>query len=289
MIVLLVATLWAGSSLLLSTVAPIRRLPLVERVRPYVVPASGARASSRRAAVSLLVGDRLAALLRTAEPLERRLRRTHHPLDPGSFRFRQLSHAVVGLGLAGAVGAALPGPPLLTVGLVLGVPVAVVVAHEQRLQALDRSQAERVGRELPVVAEQLGMLLGAGRSVAAAIAHLGQRGRGPCAADLRRISRRLQQGVDEAAALREWADLRPIPGVVHLVGVLTLAGEATDLDRLVEQEAESIRDDAHRELLARLERRSQQVWVPVTVATLLPGSLLLLVPFLDALRLFAGP
>jgi tight adherence protein C len=70
--------------------------------------------------------------------------------------------------------------------------------------------------------------------------------------------------------------------------VLTLAREATDLDRLVDQEAATIRADAHRDLLAELERRSQQVWVPVTVATLLPGSLLLLVPFLDALRLFAG-
>ena len=281
--------LWVGSSLLLSTLAPVRRPTLADRVRPYLVPPAARPAPSTRAALSLLLGDHLARLLRTAEPLERRLRRVHHPLDAGSFRFRQLSHAVVGLGIAGAAGAALPIPPLLTVGFVLAVPLVVVAAHEQRLQALERSQAERVGRELPVVAEQLGMLLGAGRSVSAAIAHLGERGRGPCAADLRRISRRLQQGVDEGAALREWADLRPIPGVVHLVGVLTLAGEATDLDRLVEQEAESIRADAHRDLLARLERRSQQVWVPVTVATLLPGSLLLLVPFLDALRLFAGP
>ncbi len=132
------------------------------------------------------------------------------------------------------------------------------------------------------------MLLASGRSVGAAIAHLGRRGHGPLAEDLRQVTRRAQQGVDERTALREWADLRPCPGVAHLVGVLTLAGETTDLDRLVEQEADAIRAEAHRELLADLERRSQQVWVPVTVATLLPGSLLLLVPFLDALRLFAG-
>jgi Flp pilus assembly protein TadB len=124
--------------------------------------------------------------------------------------------------------------------------------------------------------------------VGAAITHLGTRGRGPLADDLLRVTRRVQQGVDERAALREWADLRPAPGIAHLVGVLTLAGETTDLDQLVEQESDAIRAEAHRELLADLERRSQQVWVPVTVATLLPGSLLLLVPFLDALRLFAG-
>ena len=161
-------------------------------------------------------------------------------------------------------------------------------AHEQVLADLDRRRTRQVVRELPTVAEQLGMLLGAGRSVTAALAHLVERGRGPLAADLQQVTRRIQQGVDERDALREWADLRPSPGIVHLVGVLTLAGETTDLDRLVDQEADAIRADAHRELLAELERRAQQVWVPVTVATLLPGSLLLLVPFLDALRLFAG-
>ena len=152
----------------------------------------------------------------------------------------------------------------------------------------DRAQTRQVVRELPVLAEQLAMLLASGRSVSAAIDRIGERGRGPGAADLRRVTRRIQQGIDERDALREWADLRPTVGVTHLVSVLTLAREATDLDRLVDQEAATIRADAHRELLAELERRSQQVWIPVTVATLLPGSLLLLVPFLDALRLFAG-
>ena len=66
---------------------------------------------------------RLGAVLRTTEPLERRLRRVHHRLDPGAFRFRQVSHAVVGLGLAGALAAALrlEVPPLLVVTFVLAI------------------------------------------------------------------------------------------------------------------------------------------------------------------------
>jgi tight adherence protein C len=287
---LLAPVLWLGSALLLSTVPVLRRPSLADRVRPYVAPPTPPTSSRRFAGLVLLVGDRLGRLLPATAPLAVRLRRVHHPLDPAAFRFRQVSQAVLALGTTGALLAAAPidlgaGP---TIALVLTAPVAVVVGHEQQLAALDRRQHRQVTRELPTVAEQLAMLLASGRSVTAAIAHLGERGHGPCADDLRRITRRLQQGLDENDALREWADLRPTPGVVHLVGVLTLAREATDLDRLVEQEAEAIRDDAHRDLLAALERRSQQVWVPVTVATLLPGSLLLLVPFLDALRLFAG-
>ena len=38
----------------------------------------------------------------------------------------------------------------------------------------------------------------------------------------------------------------------------------------------------------QLERRAQQVWVPVTVATLVPGVIFLAVPFLAALKLFSN-
>lgn len=287
------ALLWSGIALVLSTLGPLRRPTLRRRLQPYlgVRPQSEAPSLRRRLApLTLVVGEHLARPLRATEPLERRLRRAHHPLDPGAFRFRQLGHAIAGLGLAGALAGAAPTTlhPLVTVVLVLSTPVVVFATHEHLLAELDRGQTRQVTRELPTVAEQLGMLLASGRSVAAAIAHLGDRGHGPLADDLRRVTGRLQQGVDERSALQEWADLRPVPGISHLVGVLTLAGETTDLDHLVEQESDAIRDQAHRQLLADLERRSQQVWVPVTVATLLPGSLLLLVPFLDALRLFAG-
>jgi hypothetical protein len=43
----------------------------------------------------------------------------------------------------------------------------------------------------------------------------------------------------------------------------------------------------HRHTIEAIERRAQQVWVPVTVATLVPGVMLLAVPFLSALHLFA--
>jgi Flp pilus assembly protein TadB len=288
--ILTAGVLWLGSALVLSTIGPLRRPSLAARVRGYVVPAPPTT-RSRFVGLSLVLGDRLGRVLPTTVHLEQRLRQVHHHLDPTAFRFRQFSQAVLALGAVGAALAAAPLSlsPTLVVLLVIGAPVGVVFGHEQHLAAIERRQRRQVVRELPTVAEQLAMLLAAGRSVATALVQLGERGTGPCAADLRRVTRRLQQGVDEGDALREWADVRTTPGVVHLVGVLTLAREATDLDRLVEQEAGAIRDDAHRELLAALERRAQQVWVPVTVATLLPGSLLLLVPFLDALRLFAGP
>ena len=46
--------------------------------------------------------------------------------------------------------------------------------------------------------------------------------------------------------------------------------------------------EAHRRLIAHIERRNEQVWIPVTVAALVPGSVLLAIPFSDALSSFAA-
>jgi hypothetical protein len=88
------------------------------------------------------------------------------------------------------------------------------------------------------------------------------------------------------AALREWSDLVQVDAVERLVGVLSLNAESGDLGSLIADEARAIRADAHRELLETIERRSQQVWIPVTVATLVPGVLFMAVPFVEAMRLF---
>jgi hypothetical protein len=67
-----------------------------------------------------------------------------------------------------------------------------------------------------------------------------------------------------------------------------LAFVTPELGRLLEAEARVLRQDAHRRLVERIERRSQQVWIPVTVATLVPGVLFLAVPFIEAMRLFSA-
>lgn len=68
----------------------------------------------------------------------------------------------------------------------------------------------------------------------------------------------------------------------RLVGVLALNQEAGDLGALIGLEARSIRREVHRELMETIERREQMVWVPVTVATLIPGVIFLVVPFVRA-------
>jgi tight adherence protein C len=290
-------TLFTGTTLLLSELRWFRRRPLVDRLAPYVPGGTSVRragplvsAASFGQVLGPLVsvtGERLARAFGVTEALAVRLERIHSPLDPAAFRMRQLGW--VGAGLAGgtatAAASGVLGPAALV--FVLGGPLLAFLVVEQRLVDESRSWQRRIFLELPVVAEQLGMLLAAGYSLGAALARLADRGRGACGRDLRRVRGRIRQGLTEAQALREWALIADVPALHRLVGVLALDRQAGDLGRLIGDEARSIRRAVHRELVETIERRAQQVWIPVTVAALVPGVIFLAVPFIDALRMFS--
>lgn len=289
--------LFAGSTLLLAELRWFRRRPLVDRIAPYVPGGTTARrvgplvsAASFRQVLGPLVseaGERLARAFGVTEPLTTRLERVHSPLDPTEFRMRQLGWAGAGLvgGTAGAVALGAVGPFALL--FVAGGPLLAFLVVEQRLSERSRAWQRRVFLELPVVAEQLGMLLAAGYSLGAAVARLADRGRGACGRDLRRVQGRIRHGLTDVEALREWAAIADVDALHRLVGVLALNRRAADLGRLISDEARAIRRDVHRELIETIERRAQQVWIPVTVAALVPGVIFLAVPFIDALRMFS--
>jgi len=289
---------WVGATLLLSCWDRANRPSLTDRLRPYnpgsltTPPGPGILSvESIRDVIGPLArsaGDRLAGLFGVAEPAAIRLRRIHSPVDATAFRVRQMAVAAISL-LAGSVVAAVAGAPaIVAVVLVVGSPALTFLLIEQGLaRASDRWKRD-VALELPVVSEQLAMLLNAGFSAGSALSRVASRGQGCVSKDLSVVVNRVRQGLAEADALREWSELARVDGVDRLVGVLALHSEAADLGRLVSAEARQARRDLHRRTIEATERRAQQVWVPVTVATLVPGVILLAVPFLSALRLFAN-
>jgi tight adherence protein C len=98
----------------------------------------------------------------------------------------------------------------------------------------------------------------------------------------------VRHGLSEIDALHEWAALADVDALHRLVSVLSLNREAGDLSNLITEEARHIRRDAHRRLIETIERRTQQVWIPVTVAALVPGVIFLAIPFIHAMALFSG-
>jgi tight adherence protein C len=297
-LVLLGAVAWVGMTLLLSQVRWFARLPLAERLRPY---APGGMGRPGRAGVlsvesfrdaigplSRLLGERVARLAGVSEDLEVRLVRVHSPIDVTGFRVRQIGSSVAGFGLAAlaSVGLGLSVP--VTLLFLVGGPVLAFLLQEQRLASTSARWQRSLFLELPVISEQLALLLSAGWSLTSALNRLAARSSGSCARDVRRVCRRIRQGVPESDALREWAAVAQVPALDRLVAVLALNRDTSDLGRLIAEEARAVRRDVHRELVEAAERRNQQVWIPVTVATLVPGVLFMAIPFVEALRLFGG-
>jgi hypothetical protein len=288
---------WIGATLLLSSWSRLARPGLTERLRPYhpagtAAPSSGGPFSvtSLRDVVEPLArsfGDRMASLFGVSEQLAIRLKRVHSSVGVTEFRLRQLALSGTAL-LVGAALAAVGVPAPLAVLLVLGAPLLVFLVVEQRLARESQRWQRDVANELPVISEQLAMLLNAGYSLGAALARLANRSNGSTARDLAAVCNRIRHGLTETDALREWAVVVRVDEVDRLVAVLSLHGQSADLGRLVSAEARQSRRDLHRRTIEIIERRGQQVWVPVTVATLVPGVILIAVPFLAALRLFAN-
>lgn len=291
--------LWVGATLVLSELRWFRRPDLARRLRPYSpggIRGGGAAGGILSVAsfrdvigpAARAAGSRLAGLLGVSEDLATRLRRVHSPLDATEFRVRQLGWSAAGLA-GGTMVAAAARPPLpLALLLVVGTPLLAFLVIEQQLASTSDRWKRRVFLELPVLSEQLGMLLGAGFSLGAALNRIAARGSGACALDLRNVCERVRHGLTDVEALREWATVADVDALTRLVAVLALNRQAGDLGRLVAEEARTIRREVQRELIEQMEKRAQQVWVPVTVATLVPGAVLLAVPFIEALRLFSS-
>jgi Flp pilus assembly protein TadB len=287
---------WAGATLLLAELRWFRRPRLVDRLRRYA-PGGGRAARSVQlwsvtsfgevvGPLAQTVGAGVSRLFGVSEELGARLARVHSPVTVVAFRTRQLGLSVGALGVAAVVLLVARPPAVIGLLLLLGGPLLVFLVVEQQAARASSSWQRRIFLELPIVSEQLGMLLGAGFSLGSAMNRLAQRGTGACASDLARVCGRMRQGLADVDALREWAERADVDALTRLVTILAMHRQAGDLARLISEEARSIRRDTQRELIETIERRGQQVWIPVTVATLVPGVLFLVVPFIDAMRLF---
>lgn len=287
---------FAGAALLLGEVPWFCRRPIAARLAPYrrgAAPAPTAASTSDAFAAifapsAVRIGNRISAALGVSDELSLRLIRAGRDADTTAFRLGQFTRALVAAGAAVAVSLLLGLAIPLALGAIIAAPLLAVLLDEHRLNRDIDRRRERLGSELVVVVEQLGLLLGGGYSVTGAIARVAQRGDGIAAEELSRVNRRIRSGLGDSAALQEWADRSGLDSVRRLVGVLALHREAGDLGALIAAEARSLRAAAHRDLLESIERRAQLVWVPVTVATLVPGLIFLAVPFVSAMRSVTG-
>ncbi len=287
--------LFLGATLLLSEFRVFRTRSLASRVSPYL---PGQRLAQRSEVLSVesfsellrplseLIGGLGARLFGVSEELPHRLRRVHWEIDASEFRLRQIGWSLGAALTVLLIGIALSLPLGLVIMLVITAPlVAFLVVEQQLANASDRWK-DRTFHELPVISEQIAMLLGSGYSLGAALQRVANRGSGVIAQDLQLVTQRIRQGASEQVALSEWAETVDVDAVNRLVAILALNKEAGDLGQMVATEARNVRTEAHRELLEAIEKKNQQVWIPVTIAALVPGVILMMIPFIGALNAF---
>lgn len=298
-LILATLTTWVGATLMLSQRRWFSRRSLTDRLRTYEPGGLATQSHSPGllsvesfsevvAPLARTLGERVTKLLGVNEDLSTRLARVHSPLAPTDFRLRQLGWAATGLVASVALAALTRPPGALMLLIVIAGPALGFLIVEQQLMSESDKRKRRLFLELPVLSEQLGMLLSAGYSLGAAVHRLASRGRGVSGQDLGRVVRRMRQGLGEVEALREWAATADVDALSRLVAVLALNREAGDLGRLIAEEARSIRRDVQRELIEQIETRAQQVWIPVTVAALVPGAIFIAIPFTQAIDVFTA-
>ena len=295
--------LWVGATLVLSTLPAFRSVSLYRRLSSYLRSPSTVGATPRLttpqrteqpeiwaalAPLATQLGDALSSALGVSNELAKRLERSDLHVDVGTFRLRQSAWALVSALAVGVAGVILGLPYIVVAFALVGVAVLTFLLIEQRVISASEQWQRRMEYELPVVIEQLGMLLSSGYSLGAAINRLSERSKGVSGKELRRVSTRIRQGISEVDALREWAQMAELPSIHRVVSVLALNWEAADLGALISSEARMVRRDVQRKQLEVMDRRSQQVWIPVTVATLLPGVIFMAVPFVQAMSKLTG-
>lgn len=295
MLLLVATSSFAGSLLLLPRIRWFQHTSLSRRIAPYVPHGDATPLSDPFSADSLLevigplaqsAGAQLSRLLGVEEETSVRLTRIHSPLGVGDYRIRQFAWALAAFAAGTAIAVIGALPPPFAFGLVVAFPALAFVVIEHRLARRSADWQRRTVLELPVVVEQLGMLLDAGQSLGSSLQRIAQRGNGVVPADLARVCQRMRHGLTEVDALMEWSVTVRVEAVDRLVAVLAVHAWAGNASDVLTQEARSIRSEVHRRLLSDISRRSQMVWIPVTVAALVPGTMLMSVPFIDAMHLF---
>jgi tight adherence protein C len=229
-----------------------------------------------RVLASLGASARSALKLSPPRDLPARLAAAGHP---GGLGVRELMAAKVASALAGAVGGAMLGaiaPGRLGIALALAGPVAGFLAPDRWLAKRARRRAEEALRELPALLDLLRVTVQAGLPLAAALAEVGRRSRGPLAEEWRRVGRETALGVPLAASLSGTVERLPLPEVETLVAALDRAARhGAPLASTLEGQAEGARLARRRRIQEEAAKAGPKI--QLVVALLLVPSVLLLV------------
>ena len=209
---------------------------------------------------------------------------------PAGLGVRDVMAAKVVAALLGGV-AALPLAALAPgrLGLVIAplAPAAGFLLPDLWLGRLAAERARRVRRDLPALLDILRVTIGAGGSLAWALAAVGERAEGPLAREWAAVAREVALGVPLAQALRGLAVRLPQPEIRAFVAALDRAARhGAPLSTTLEAQARAARFALTRRIREDAARAGPKI--QLVVALLLVPSVLLLVAAALASALLDG-
>lgn len=122
--------------------------------------------------------------------------------------------------------------------------------------------------ELGQVVEHLALLVGAGCSLVGAMDQLPQRGHGMVIDEVATVAGWIRDGQPAAQALRRWATMAACDGVGRLAAAVSSASSAGELAHRLAALAAVLRERAHDERMAAVERATRMAWAATMLAAL---------------------
>ncbi|WP_298208091.1 hypothetical protein [Ferrimicrobium sp.] len=186
-----------------------------------------------------------------------------------------------------AVALTLVGPNVSVT--LLAVPLWFLILGAQRLLLFAAAQqTERALRnDLPLLLSELQAALDRGHSLAAAVTVVAHSTETAWSAHLERASSSLTRGEPIAGVLNDLANIFADPDISRALTLLALSSQHQVAQQLVGQLLTKAKLDHHHRLIAIAGKREQLIWIPVALATLIPGVLLVIVPLIGSLKLLA--
>jgi len=159
----------------------------------------------------------------------------------------------------------------------------------QRLTLLAAAQQMRTSLrdDLPLLLSELQTSLERGNSLTTSLIGIAETTQTSWRAHLVRCAASLVRGEAVANVLTELAGLAGIPEVRRALELLALSWQHQVAQKLIAQLLAQAKLDHHNRLIAIAGKREQLIWIPVAIATLIPGVLLVIVPLVGSLRLLA--
>ncbi len=174
---------------------------------------------------------------------------------------------------------------LLSTSTIMATLVSIeLLSKYQNFNALKK----RIRFEQSSFFDQLSFALDEGRSFNVAFLSATEQVGGTWSEVFKGAVKEISNGSDLRSAILPIANIFELSQLRLLCEMTRDSRLTSEIPQIVRTITKDIKDEIYREHLTVIEKRTQLVWIPVSVAILIPGTLLLLIPLFNSLKLLSN-